>query len=87
MTSRTGYTYLAGEAVAFDDPSYNLYGTSTGIKANASAGVIFYPGSRFAVSVGPDIRYHTQNWLHSSQSLEQRYLDIGLRVGMKYIIK
>lgn len=87
LTSRTGYTYLAGEAVAFDDPDYNLYGTSTGLKVNGSAGVIFYPTNRFAISIGPDIRYHTQNWLHSSQSLEQRYLDIGLRLGMKYLIK
>ncbi len=77
---RNGYTVVdQTELVPFDSTSRPVYKTSTGFKIKSSVGLRYYTNSGITLSAGPEIRYHTSNWLRDELTLEQRYLEIGLR--------
>lgn len=77
---RQGYTVMdRTDLIPFDSTSRPVYKTSTGFKIKSSLGIRYYTSSGITLSAGPEIRYHTGNWLREELSLEQRYLDIGVR--------
>lgn len=61
-----------------------LYKNKLGFKVNANLGIQWRQAA-FSYNIGPSIIYHTNNWLEDKNLLEQRYLKLGLHLGMHYM--
>ena len=82
-TFRKGFMVIDDvDYVSFDDETRPIYRASTGFKVQGSAGLRYYMSNGLHFSAGPDIRYHTGNWIRDEHPFQQRYFDVGLRLAM-----
>lgn len=82
-TFRKGYMVIDDvDYVSFDDETRPIYRASTGFKVQGSLGLRYYMSNGLHFSAGPDIRYHTGNWIRDEHPFQQRYFDAGLRLAM-----
>lgn len=61
----------------------SLYKKRLGLKWSANLGLRVTRGA-VRYSFGPSIVYHASNWLDDSNSLEHRYVKLGLHFGVNY---
>lgn len=71
------------EGIMEDIKKVPIYKNQLGFKINANLGVEWKKGA-LSYRIGPSIIYHTNNWLDDSNLLEQRYLKVGVHLGMRY---
>ena len=84
-TFRKGYHIVNDvEVISFDNATQPVFKTSTGFKLNGGAGLRYYTDGGMILSVGPEFRYHTSNWIRDEHPLQLKYRDLGVRLAVGY---
>lgn len=62
----------------------NLFKTRTGISLITAAGANYRLANNFSLWASPTLKYHLSSITSNENTLDQKYLNIGLQVGIRY---
>ncbi len=62
----------------------DLFKTQTGLSLIGAAGLTYRLANQFSIWASPEIKYHLNSISSEQNTIDQKYLNIGLRVGLRY---
>lgn len=62
----------------------DLFKQQTGVRLIGAAGLTYQLTNQFSFWLSPDIKYHLNSMTNDQNRLDQKYTNLGLRIGMRY---
>ncbi len=72
-----------GEAIRLED-NPDLFKPRTGFSLLAATGLSYRLNDTFSIWASPSIKYHLSSITSKENTLDQKYLNVGLQVGVRY---